>query len=181
MEFQVEVGERLRRVVVERQGDVFRVTVDGRTEFVDLRRINGDTLSLLLQGPADSRPVRNVEVSLVSGTAPGAFDVHLAGHRLPVRLRNGTAGRARRNASGAQGAGPQRVTSPMPGKVVRVLVQPGDEVHARQGLVVVEAMKMENELKATRHGRVGAVAVSEGQSVEAGAVLLIVEEGPRKS
>ena len=63
----------------------------------------------------------------------------------------------------------------MPGKVVRVLVKPGDEVKARQGLVVVEAMKMENELRAARDGRVRDVGVAEGQSVDAGAVLLVVE------
>ncbi len=63
----------------------------------------------------------------------------------------------------------------MPGKIVRVLVQAGDTVAARQGLVVVEAMKMENELRASRPGRVREVSVSEGQSVDAGATLVVVE------
>jgi pyruvate carboxylase subunit B len=63
----------------------------------------------------------------------------------------------------------------MPGKVARVLVKAGDEVKMRQGLVVVEAMKMENELRAARDGRVREVLVSEGQSVDAGAPLVIVE------
>jgi biotin carboxyl carrier protein len=63
----------------------------------------------------------------------------------------------------------------MPGKVVRVLVQAGDEVQPRQGLVVVEAMKMENELRAARAGRVKEVFVTEGQSVEAGTALVVVE------
>jgi biotin carboxyl carrier protein len=63
----------------------------------------------------------------------------------------------------------------MPGKIVRVLVKAGDDVTARQGLVVVEAMKMENELRAARNGRVRELSVAEGQSVDAGAVLLVVE------
>jgi biotin carboxyl carrier protein len=63
----------------------------------------------------------------------------------------------------------------MPGKVVRVLVGVGDEVEPRQGLVVVEAMKMENELRASRRGRVREIFASEGQSVEAGAALVVVE------
>jgi pyruvate carboxylase subunit B len=63
----------------------------------------------------------------------------------------------------------------MPGKVVRVLVKAGDTVKARQGLVVVEAMKMENELRAARDGRVRDVMVTEGQSVDAGAALAIIE------
>jgi pyruvate carboxylase subunit B len=66
----------------------------------------------------------------------------------------------------------------MPGKIVRVLVRPGDRVSARQGLVVVEAMKMENELRAAADGRVKTVAVKEGQSVDAGAVLVDIDAVP---
>jgi biotin carboxyl carrier protein len=63
----------------------------------------------------------------------------------------------------------------MPGRVVRVLVQAGDEVTARQGVVVVEAMKMENELRSPKAGRVKEVAVAAGTSVEAGRTLLVIE------
>ncbi|TAK17500.1 MAG: biotin/lipoyl-binding protein [Acidobacteria bacterium] len=63
----------------------------------------------------------------------------------------------------------------MPGRVVRLLVKVGDEVELRQGVVVVEAMKMENELGAPKAGRVKDIAVAEGQSVEAGRVLLVIE------
>ena len=63
----------------------------------------------------------------------------------------------------------------MPGKVLRLLVKPGDEVKARQTLVVVEAMKMENELTSPKAGRVKDVAVKEGVSVEAGRLLVVVE------
>ena len=71
--------------------------------------------------------------------------------------------------------GPQIVVAPMPGKVVRILVKAGDEVKEGQGLLVVEAMKMENELKAAKAGRVKQVAVLEGVAVEGGAVLCVVE------
>ena len=63
----------------------------------------------------------------------------------------------------------------MPGRVVRVLVEPGDEVAARQGVVVVEAMKMENELRSPRAGRVKEVSVTAGTSVEAGRILAVIE------
>jgi len=82
--------------------------------------------------------------------------------------------RSRHGASGASTEGPQRLVAPMPGKVVRVLVKPGDQVVARQGLVVVEAMKMENELRAGRSGVVREVLVLEGASVEAGAPLVVI-------
>ena len=63
----------------------------------------------------------------------------------------------------------------MPGKIVKVLVKPGDAVEPRQGLVVIEAMKMENELRATRGGRVKDVHVAEGDLVEAGRLLTVIE------
>jgi biotin carboxyl carrier protein len=174
MRFEIEIGATLRTITVEPQGGMFKVTVDGRAHLVDVRRIDGDTLSLLVQGNAQPLPARSVEAALVPAGTAGEFDVHVAGYQLPVRLRNGLRGRTALPAA-ASGQGPQRVVSPMPGKVVRVLVKPGAAVHARQGLIVVEAMKMENELRAARDGRVGEVAVSEGQSVEAGTVLLVVE------
>ena len=106
----------------------------------------------------------------------GDFDVYLDGRTIPVQIRPAGALRTSEEGwRGATGTGPQRIVAPMPGKVVRVLVKAGDEVKARQGLVVVEAMKMENELRAARDGRVREVSVAEGQSVDAGAVLLIVE------
>ena len=81
----------------------------------------------------------------------------------------------RRRDGAATGAGPQRIVAPMPGKIVRVLVTAGDDVQLRQGLVVVEAMKMENELRAARPGRVREVFVRVGESVEAGTPLVVVE------
>ena len=176
MRFHVDVGGSPRKVVVERSGTVYQVAVDGRTHIVDVTRVDGHTLSLLLQNGGDPQPVRSVEASIFYRYALGTLDVHVDGHHVPVRLHHGVAAlRGREMSSSAAGAGPQNVVAPMPGKVTRVLVQTGDEVRPRQGLVVVEAMKMENELKASRPGRVRDVLVGPGQSVEAGAVLLILE------
>jgi len=77
--------------------------------------------------------------------------------------------------SRAVAAGPERIVSQMPGKVVRVLVAEGDEVEAGAGLVVVEAMKMENEIVAEKGGKVTKVAVAPGEAVEGGALLLVIE------
>jgi len=79
-----------------------------------------------------------------------------------------------RHGAGTPGDGPQRLLAPMPGKVVRVLVKPGDHVVGRQGVVVVEAMKMENELRAGRSGVVREVLVVEGASVDAGMPLVVI-------
>jgi biotin carboxyl carrier protein len=92
---------------------------------------------------------------------------------VPVVVNGRTRRRGARDEAGRVGRQP--VVAPMPGRVVRVLVSPGDEVTARQGVVVVEAMKMENELRAPKAGTVKEVNVTPGTSVEAGRVLVVIE------
>jgi biotin carboxyl carrier protein len=172
MKLQFEIAERERTVEVQRLPHGYRVLVDGREHTVDAVRVAGDTWSLLVR---DARgTLRSVEAVVQPQNGNGGLDVFIAGHRIEVGQRSGL-GRRARGAVGASGTGPQRVIAPMPGKVVRVLVKPGDEVQPRQGLVVVEAMKMENELRAARSGQVRDVFVTEGQSVEAGTALVVVE------
>jgi biotin carboxyl carrier protein len=97
----------------------------------------------------------------------------VAGRRLAVEVRDPRD--ASRSSSAAIGAGRQNVIAPMPGKVVRVLVATGDLVEASQGLVVVEAMKMQNELKAARPGRVIEIRAREGETVGPGDTLVVLE------
>jgi biotin carboxyl carrier protein len=176
MIFEIAIGDKLRTVGIVRKGGLLHVDLDGRTHVVDARRISDSIVSMLVQSDGASAPSRSVDAAFASQQAAGDFDVHLDGLTIPVQIRPaGAFGRQKKSGPGATATGPQRVTSPMPGKVVRVLVKPGDEVKARQGLVVVEAMKMENELRAARDGRVKDVAVAEGQSVDAGTILLVVE------
>ena len=185
MMFEVAIGDKVRTVGIVRKGGLLHVDLDGRTHVVDARRINDSIVSMLIQRDGDPAPVRSVDAAFATtqaavhrspGGAGGDFDVHLDGLTIPIQIRPaGSFGRQKKAGAVAHAAGPQRVVAPMPGKVVRVLVKPGDDVTARQGLVVVEAMKMENELRAARDGRVRDVAVKEGQSVDAGAVLLVVE------
>ena len=172
MKFQFDIAERERTVEVHRLPQGHRVVVDGREHTVDAVAVGEHTWSLIVRDATGLR--RSVEVVVVPQNGNGTMDVYIHGHRIEVGQRAGLGRRARR-AGGAQGTGPQRLIAPMPGKVVRVLVKPGDEVQARQGLIVVEAMKMENELRAAGAGRVREVFVKEGQSVEAGTALAVVE------
>jgi biotin carboxyl carrier protein len=99
------------------------------------------------------------------------YRVAFPGDSLTVELASATRG----NGAPARHAhGPARLTAPMPGRIVRVLSLPGSDVVAGQGLVVIEAMKMENELRAPRAGRLLELLVREGQAVEAGALLAVV-------
>ena len=183
MKVELQVGDRLRTVEIQRSAEGLEVTVDGRPRLVDAAHVAPTSWSLLIRDAAGGKS-RSVEATVVPHKGNSGFDVHIDGVTIPVQLKGGL-GRRSRDANGedALGAGssgaasgkPQRLTAPMPGKVLRVLVKAGDEVKARQGLVVVEAMKMENELRAARDGRVREMLVSEGQSVEAGTPLVIVE------
>lgn len=172
MQFDLDIGGRVRRVHVTVRADHrLEVSVDGRVFDVDPRAVGRDRVSLLI-AEGDGR-VRSVEASVTPRPGTALFDVALDGHTLPAGIVTRFGRRAAEG--GAAGSGPQLVTAPMPGRVARLLVQAGDVVEARQGLVVIEAMKMENELRAARAGRVKAVRVAEGQSVEAGALLVAVE------
>ena len=123
-----------------------------------------------------SRTWRSYEVSF-EARGNGGYVVHVNGEPIPLSVTDPRK-RARRGhaADAGQGVdGPVPIVAPMPGRIVKVLVRPGDTVAARQGVVVVEAMKMENELRAPRAGNVSDVRVREGMSVEANAVLVVVE------
>ena len=164
MLFDATVDGRTIRVEVRPREGGYRVTVDGRALDVDHREAGPHFVSLLIGG-------RSYEAGLEK--RPDGYDVVLAEDVVHVELRGASEGvaAAARKADG----GPARILAPMPGRLVRVLVQPGQQVQAGDGLLVMEAMKMENELRSPRAGRVAELAVSEGQAVETAALLVVVE------
>jgi biotin carboxyl carrier protein len=174
MRYEVEVGGRLRHVVVTRAGGCFAVTVDGRTRNVDAARIDGQTLSLIVDSGGSEDTLRSVEVTIAPDPAGGPLTVGIGSMEVGATL-NGRRRWGRKSEGSTALSGPQRLVAPMPGKVVRVLVKTGDAVSVRQPVVVVEAMKMENELRADRDGTVTDVHAREGLSVDAGALLLVIQ------
>jgi biotin carboxyl carrier protein len=114
---------------------------------------------------------RSYEVKIVPGGE--GYYVDLDGHRSFVEVRDPRT--LVRSGRGGLGEGRLSVAAPMPGKVIRVLVAAGAEVQAGDGLIVVEAMKMQNEMKAPKGGRVVEVAAREGATVVAGEVLAVIE------
>lgn len=171
MTFEIDINGRMRSVSIEPLGAAgpgggrFHVLVDGAPYDVDVRPTDLG-LSLVF---ADRRVVD----AAVTERAAGEWFIQLPHVGVSALVDGRRTERGRAADTGR--AGEQRVTAPMPGRVVRLLVKPGDEVAARQGLVVVEAMKMENELVSPKAGRIKDVAVTEGTSVEVGRLLLIVE------
>jgi biotin carboxyl carrier protein len=171
--FSIELGGSAREVSVEAlDGGKFRVTHGGRTRVYDARKVQGNgraaTWSLLPDGGGATALVD------VDGVAPD-LTVTVANQSLPAKLVDARGKVASFAAARPTQTGPLAIRSPMPGKVVKVLVASGDEVKAGAPIVVVEAMKMENELRAPRDGKVRDVPAREGLAVEAGQTLATIE------
>jgi biotin carboxyl carrier protein len=112
-------------------------------------------------------------ITMRPGDSPGhasPYSVVVGPRQFVVELRDPR--QWRRRGSSIEAEGPQEIVAPMPGRIVKVLVTEGQEIKRDQGLLVIEAMKMQNELRAPRAGRVERVSVAEGRGVEAGARLL---------
>jgi len=170
MTFEIAIGGRSRRVAIEPAGATrFRVVIDDVVHLVDAVRVGPAGLSLLIDGEAGISRYAEVVPGL-----KGESLVWLDGQSATALIDGRRARRHRGDASG-QTEGAQSIVAPMPGRVVRILVAAGDQVAARQPVVVVEAMKMENELRSPKAGRVKDVRVTEGTSVDAGRVLIVVE------
>ncbi len=157
-------GEELAVDVVSLPGGGLEVTVDGRAVPVDLAPI-GDSDSLIIDGGV---------IDLTVEGKPPKVGVIASGRRVYLEVESARLRAARAAKKGAAGAGDGVVVSPMPGRVLKVLVAKGDEVAVGQAVAVVEAMKMENELKAARAGTVTEISVEAGAAVEAGAKLVTI-------
>jgi biotin carboxyl carrier protein len=173
LQYDVEIGGRTRHVVVHRQGDGFHVSIDGRPFAVSAARIDAQVLSLIIE-TGGTAGMASFEVAVAPDAASGQLIVRVGATPVRVGL-NGRRRFGQRGEHADAGSGPQQVAAPMPGKIVRVLVKKGEGVVARQPLVVIEAMKMENELRAGREGTIAEVHAQEGQSVEAGALLVVIQ------
>ena len=189
MRFDVHANGHRHAVEARRAERGWLVTINGRPVVADVTRV-GERWSVLIgAGPAEaghnegvnamrpdvasgfSRTFKSYDVA-IENRGRGERIVHVDGREIAVSFANG---RDQSRAHHDGGALPVRIASPMAGRVVKVLVARGDAVAARQGLVIVEAMKMENELRAPRAGTVREVHAREGGSVDTGAMLVVIE------
>jgi acetyl/propionyl-CoA carboxylase alpha subunit len=168
MKYTVSIADREIEVVVT--GD--DVKVNGRAIRAHIEPLPGTPMYVLsLDGQLHSVVARNG-----ANEKRGYFDLSTGGYRFAALALDERARAIREIAGGEEKAsGPAHLMAPMPGLIVRVNVSAGDQVQAGQGLVVMEAMKMENELRATVAGTVRRVAVNPGSAVEKGALLLEME------
>jgi biotin carboxyl carrier protein len=172
---EVTVGSRSYRVELERvappggkglvQESEWNVGLEGRRIPVKSVRINGNTLSLILDG-------RSLAVRLDRTRAGG--QIFLRGRAYEYTLRDPRSLPSQARARMSQ-AGEQKITASMPGRVVRVLARPGEAIRIGQGIVVIEAMKMQNVVRSPKDGALKKLLVAEGANVNAGEVLAVIE------
>jgi acetyl/propionyl-CoA carboxylase alpha subunit len=166
MKYVVKVGDTSIDVVLE--GDV--VTANGISSLAHVSDVEGTPVRMVTIGNEVHRVVAR------RGASRGLYTLWLDGFRYEVEALDERTRAIRELSGGANGpTGPAPLIAPMPGMIVRVAVQVGDAVQPGQGLVVMEAMKMENELRATSAGTIRAVHAVPGTAVDKGAVLLELE------
>jgi biotin carboxyl carrier protein len=168
MRLAIELGGKMRAIEIDpgraRTNGSILCTIDGRAIEADGVEVAPGIYSILIEGAAFEVRVEPETTSL---------RITIAGREYTAQVRDPRQWRRNRGAA-AEVEGPQGVMAPMPGKVVRVLVKAGEAVEAGKGLLVVEAMKMQNEVRSPKSGKVERILVSEGQTVSAGEVLATV-------
>lgn len=177
MELTVAINGRSWRIAIDASEEPgrFRVTLKGQKRVVDAVWIDRETISLIAADvDAGGQGVRSTREIGVRSLGPGDMEVSLRGRVFRAAVAAARSGSAAHSSPrGTEGR--QSILAPMPGRVVRVLVKPGDRISAGHGVVIVEAMKMENELRSPKAGVVREVKAIEGTAVEAGAVLVVIE------
>jgi biotin carboxyl carrier protein len=168
MKLIAEIEGEKSHLELRREGEAASAEVEGRRYRLEVREPEPGVFLLLHEGRVYECRVGG------AGASAGGAEVRVGNNSYRVRLSDPKRLRAAGAAAGHKG-GRAQVLAPMPGKVVRVLVEEGQEVEAGAGLVVVEAMKMQNELKSPKAGTVAELHAREGATVNAGDVLAVVE------
>jgi biotin carboxyl carrier protein len=159
-------GEKKRVIELEREGAGWRVILDGQAVAVDAVEIAPNILSILLEG-------QSFEIS-VTPSPDGKLKLQNGSQEFTAEVLDPRAWSGRRHGN-VEAEGRQQIVAPMPGKVVRLLVKAGDRVEAGQGLLVIEAMKMQDEIRSPKSGLVERVLAKEDQAVNAGEILAWID------
>ena len=167
MKWVVRGGGAVHDVEVEKSGHEFSVEIDGHRHELELVNLDGAVASLRF--PASGR---SLQITYHQGRN-GSWRVTVGQREFDLEVL--TPAEAVDAVSAARAGGASRLTAPIPGKVVAVKVEPGDEVAPGQPLIVLEAMKMENELAADQAGKVASIHVVAGDTVEGGELLVELE------
>ena len=173
MTYEVSIDGRLYRVDLAQKDGQWHCSVDGSPVEVDAVLVRPNELSLIISGVPGGIS-GGVAFDVKREKSPQETHLWISSSRYKAEVRDPRSLQSRRSGVG-EAEGTKKILASMPGKIVRVLVSARDQVEAGQGVVVVEAMKMQNELKSPKQGTVQKILVDEGASVNAGDVLLVIE------
>jgi biotin carboxyl carrier protein len=166
VKYEVLLAGKTRVVELEQQNGTWKFYLDGNPLDANAVEVAPHTFSVLLNG--ESHQIR------IAPRPDGTLTLHAGPAEYHAEISDPRSWRGRRHGA-LEAEGRQQIAAPMPGKVVRILVKQGDTVEAGQGLLVVEAMKMQNEIRSPKSGKIEKLFAKEGQPVNAGEVLLWVE------
>ncbi len=162
MKVEVRISGKIRVVELQRKGARWQVAIDGAVGDVDAMEIEPNVYSILVDG--ESHEIR------IAPASDGTLTLQSRHREFVAEVMDPRAWRGRGHGT-VEAEGRQQIVAPMPGKVVRLLLKAGDKVEAGQGVLVVEAMKMQNEVRSPKTGTVERLLAKEGQPVNAGEVL----------
>src|SRR5579859_2908736 len=166
MKYEVSIGGKTRVVEFTHNSEKLQISLDGNLFDADAVEVATNTFSILIDG--ESWEVR------IAPRPDGSLSLHTGIAEYIAEVADPRAWRGRRHGA-VEAEGRQQIAAPMPGKIVRILVKPGETVEVGQGLLVVEAMKMQNEIRSPKNGKVEKLFVTEGQAVNAGEILAWVD------
>lgn len=168
MAYIATLDDKTHKIEVQEleEDHLYRIVIDGNEHLIDGRKLTGHIYSLLMDNRSFTVDVAAKDDQYTVACEGKSIQLRLLDERRALRPGEG---------SGSGRDGGKLIKSFMPGKVVEVLVKVGDEVEKDQGLIIIEAMKMENELRSTAAGKVKEILVSSGQTVESGQKLIELE------
>jgi biotin carboxyl carrier protein len=166
MKIEIRIAGKNRTVELTHTADRRQISLDGQPTNADAMEIAPNIFSILLNG--QSHEIR------ITPQPDGRLTLQTANHEFTAEVADPRAWSGRRHGH-VEAQGRQQIIAPMPGKVVRLLVKAGDKVQAGQGILVVEAMKMQNEVRSPKTGTVERLQAEQGQPVNAGQVLAWID------
>ncbi|MBI4042886.1 MAG: biotin/lipoyl-binding protein [Deltaproteobacteria bacterium] len=167
MIFEANFGERTLRIDVNQTNGLYLIHIEGHGTFEVDAKFFDSSLSLIIHGASHFAAIDVQNHAL--------YTVNLDGRQLSFDLLS-EAKALRHFLKSTRPQGSTVIEAKMPGKIVKILAKVGDSVQIDEGVLIMEAMKMENELRSPINGKIKEMKVSEGQAVEAGAILVVLEQ-----
>jgi biotin carboxyl carrier protein len=165
MKYEIEIDNKILQIELEQSADKIKAVIDGKPYEATLVRPEQNVYTLIIDN-------RVYELTIDQGKIEGEFTVRFAGRALQMRIIDR---KHQKRGQKSLVTGAQSIPAPMPGRVIQVMKSPGDSVTAGESLMVVEAMKMQNDIGSPKTGTVVEIKVKPGQTVAAGEVLAVVE------